>query len=113
MNYRKFYEEQICDVPNEFQVHHIDGDKENNDISNLLMLPQELHAEYHRLKNVVESQKLELKIKGSLENGNRYNFWLINEMDEFVKVYAECGKWADYKSYKLGLLPNINNIGVK
>lgn len=34
-------------VPDGYQVHHIDGDKTNNDISNLQLLSQSEHMRYH------------------------------------------------------------------
>ena len=44
-NYRKFYAEYygIKWDPKKFQVHHIDGDRSNNSIENLVLLPTELH----------------------------------------------------------------------
>lgn len=32
-----------------FEVHHIDRNRENNDIKNLVLIPKKLHAEYHRI----------------------------------------------------------------
>ena len=30
-----------------YEVHHIDEDRSNNDIENLVLLPKELHSKYH------------------------------------------------------------------
>ena len=34
-------------------MHHIDLDRKNNDIENLVAIPKELHQEYHKLINKV------------------------------------------------------------
>lgn len=49
-NYRKFYAEYygIKWDPKKFQVHHIDGDRSNNSIENLVLLPTELHQLFHK-----------------------------------------------------------------
>jgi len=50
MNYRKFYQEHhnLSDEQMEgMDVHHIDGDRNNNDISNLQLLTPEEHAKIH------------------------------------------------------------------
>ena len=39
-------------------VHHIDGNKLNNDISNLQVMTRSEHSRYHRLKEISEGKKL-------------------------------------------------------
>lgn len=52
MNYRKFYKEYYqIEFDNSFHIHHIDGNRENNNINNLLLLPKKLHQQYHFLKS--------------------------------------------------------------
>lgn len=46
VDYRKFYAQYYgIKVPEDFDIHHIDFDRSNNDPSNLLMLPKNLHKE--------------------------------------------------------------------
>ena len=35
-------------VPVGFEIHHIDFNRENNDISNLVALPKKVHRDYHK-----------------------------------------------------------------
>lgn len=49
-NYRAEYERIYGKIPEGFVIHHIDGNRNNNDISNLLMIPKKLHAKYHMMK---------------------------------------------------------------
>lgn len=48
-----------------FDIHHIDGNKSNNDISNLVMFPKSLHASIH------SSVKAELNYDRIVENLNK------------------------------------------
>ena len=47
-NYRDKYKRRFgIDFGPDMAVHHIDFDRSNNDISNLILLPSKLHAKYH------------------------------------------------------------------
>ena len=48
-DYRKLYADYygISWDPAKFEVHHIDGNRQNNDIDNLILLPKELHQRLH------------------------------------------------------------------
>ena len=47
-NYIKIYEEHYgIQIPDEYVIHHMDRDRSNNKISNLLLLPEKLHQQYH------------------------------------------------------------------
>lgn len=54
MDYRKIYEQHYnITLENDMVIHHIDLDRSNNDISNLLMLPRNLHSKYHMCLNAL------------------------------------------------------------
>lgn len=44
--YKKFFEIQF---DNSFDIHHINGNREDNDISNLVLLPKILHRTLHKV----------------------------------------------------------------
>lgn len=48
-DYKKIYAEHygITWDRQKFEVHHIDGNRENNDVRNLLLLPKKLHQRWH------------------------------------------------------------------
>lgn len=108
-NYRKIYENYFnIKIPKNFDVHHIDLDHYNNDISNLVMIPNELHNIYHKLLNIIPN---ELNINKELRPfGNGYNSYLIDSLIKFNNVYEECYKWLCYREYLKGNMPNIFNI---
>lgn len=47
INYRKIYEEHYGPIPKGYHIHHIDGNHENNDISNLAAMPVKEHYDTH------------------------------------------------------------------
>jgi hypothetical protein len=56
MNYRKIWESHYGDIPKDdqgrsFDIHHIDGDRSNNDIGNLIALSIEDHYKIHLAQN--------------------------------------------------------------
>lgn len=58
MNYRKLYAEYYgITIPKDYEVHHIDQNRGNNDIKNLILLPKWLHREIHNCAIYVDSIK--------------------------------------------------------
>lgn len=109
MDYRKYYKKELgVNLTSDFHVHHIDLDKTNNDISNLVALPRVLHGKYHaaimRIKPV--SQYLPLCTKLSYQ-GEQCNSYAIYCMEQFQNVYSECVKWVMFRDYHLGLTANM------
>lgn len=47
MNYRKIYEEAYGKIPTGYDIHHKDGNRNNNDLSNLVALSLEDHLKIH------------------------------------------------------------------
>lgn len=105
--YKKFYEEYYgIEIPSGFDIHHIDGNRENNNIENLLMLPSDLHHRYHLTKQFVQGydaginleccfgykEKMALRFFQSLQE---IAIWVSrkNQMDEELR--AE--KWQTQK----------------
>lgn len=102
--YKRYYG---IDFGSEYAVHHIDGNRENNDISNLVLLPSKLHSKYHFQKTVIEATPLPTRISG---NGLNVQSYYLACLEEFLETIAECNKWYDYKMYLEGRIPNIHCI---
>lgn len=96
MDYRKFYEKEVCIIPKNFIIHHLDFDRKNNNLSNLLMLPKELHNRYHFYKNLLENQ---FEMFAITESDFIYN---VKKYTDLVKkmevVLIECSYWQTYKT---------------
>lgn len=77
--HRFIYESHFGKITNGFEIHHIDRNPKNNDISNLIMLPQQYHVEIHKKmkkykytmnkKEIVDG----LKDFSLIENKNRFS----------------------------------------
>jgi hypothetical protein len=63
-SYRKIYEEHHnIKIPKGMHIHHIDGNRNNNDISNLEMLTPDEHAQRHGyISNFIMAQDKAMKI---------------------------------------------------
>ena len=97
-----------------YEVHHIDSDRSNNDIENLVLLPKELHKKYHIHKyDARHIGKPITKILSITENGSGYNSFCLDKFTEFVDVWSECCKWKDYRNFLLGRISNIHNLEIK
>lgn len=54
MNYRVFYQNQIKqEIPHGFVVHHLDGNRNNNKITNLVAIPEQTHISYHTILQTI------------------------------------------------------------
>lgn len=116
--YKKKYE-MICNIkiPKGYVVHHIDKNRKNNDIKNLVLLPEKLHQRYHILLSKIEHRyEIVTQLLGSLDKGVGINDYIKCEQAkteaEFIEVWYECLMYVDYRDYLLGRLPNIHNIKI-
>ena len=48
INYRKLYEKNISVIPDNWEVHHIDFNHENNQLDNLIAIPSMVHMIIHQ-----------------------------------------------------------------
>ena len=48
MNYRKLYEDNVGIIPNNWEIHHIDFNHNNNKINNLIAVPSMVHMIIHQ-----------------------------------------------------------------
>ena len=98
LKYKRYYG---IDFSDDYVIHHIDFDRSNNDISNLLLLPSELHQRYHFYLTSLcgpywKEGKLTIETKLSPFGLIPYNNDdLLLGLIETVK---ECQKWIEYKN---------------
>lgn len=98
MNYRKFYANHYkITIPEGFDIHHIDEDRNNNDIHNLLLLPSKLHHQYHFYRSIA----MEWNQGGDLYSQDMGSYSL-NSVKSYCKVCKECKEWIALKSYMDG-----------
>ena len=104
--YRKFYFEQVGKVyDSSFAIHHINFDRSDNRIDNLVALPKSLHSRYHLLKRVKDGEKLELDFMGNsfeARESESYGKRIIHDYQSFYDTLMECAKWVDERDRLLG-----------
>lgn len=110
MNYRKIISKHYhVDLTSEYDVHHIDGNRENNCIENLMVLPSTLHKRYHFLKGIVASKQFPVEVYSSFANSEIY---YLEAARRFIETLEQCNQWYDYKLYLDGLMPNIHGLSI-
>lgn len=98
MNYRNLYEKHYkITIPDGFDIHHIDGNSDNNDIRNLLLLPSKLHHQYHFYKSI--AMKWE---PGNDLYSQDMGSYIINSVKEYCNICDECKKWIALKAHMDG-----------
>ena len=105
--HRYIWEKYNGPIPKGFHIHHIDGDKDNNDISNLTVISPHDHEKYHALKRAKEhpEQIKKFQEKGiesakkwhKSEDAHEWHVKHYQEMKEKFNVEhivkcAQCGK---------------------
>ena len=94
-NYREKYKRHYnIDFGRDFVVHHIDENRENNDISNLLLLPRDLHSKYHTYKSQYMMIPYSPKLSYSASMARDLYRMAYNE---FEKVLNEAEEWVNRK----------------
>ena len=82
----------------QFQVHHIDGNHDNNEIDNLILLPRELHAELHTALNsfVFPAKTCEDAVLGYMKTSlNGWSDWFIGEgLMSLIVAIRKCQYWG-------------------
>lgn len=94
MNYKKFYEECTWKrIPRWFHVHHIDHNRDNNDIENLVAIPNDLHWKYHNSCSE-RSQYIDI----SAPNKNLWFFQFQWYFIDWQLIYSS-SLWIVYREY--------------
>lgn len=90
-NYRTKYKRYYgIDFDSSYDVHHIDGNHENNNINNLLLLPKDLHQKYHEL-----TQKLHYVGDLSKLTISKASVWLTADLlIELCEVLINSRYWV-------------------
>jgi hypothetical protein len=92
---RKYKDYYNIDFDEEYVIHHIDFDKTNDDIENLLLLPRDLHLRYH---SIVANLEMSSNHSCSLLIGE-IGSYEVEAFKRYAEVLAEIYKWQKWKQY--------------
>ena len=87
----------------DLEIHHIDRNRQNNNISNLILLPGYLHNELHNCLNEAKIINEPVEVKDLIETmmGCMFNFGKSYYQEIFLRllyVLSECKRWGFLKS---------------
>lgn len=107
MDYRKFYEEKTKRrLPKNWEIHHINFNREDNSIENLLALPQKIHAAFHRVYYTEINFLVNVPdLRATFQNIN-VGFYRM-QLASLHKISLELDRIFIYTQYKEFLLGNL------
>jgi len=106
MNYRKYYEEYFnVKLPKDFDVHHIDSDRSNNHIENLVAIPKALHTRYHQSVNQFHFNISESDLLITFNNCNVAIQYYLSVMENINNSLIECFDYIVYRDILLNKKP--------
>lgn len=111
-NYRDKYKAFFgIDFNRNLEVHHIDFNRENNSIDNLVAIPRIIHNEYHRIMTYlsypfpfvgenVPNGFVDLRISSPVV------MFYLTELEALLPILTSCWKWIAWKrdGYAMSLL---------
>ena len=101
-NYRRYYANYFnIVIPQDYVIHHIDHNRDNNNIENLILLPKDLHQQLHnccRPDNMVDCNDIFqfLKCDNHLLDSVRSSY-----LEIVSSVYKELQYWAACKELEM------------
>ena len=112
-DYRQIYKDHYrVEFSRDYDIHHIDLNRENNEIDNLLLLPKKLHHQYHFALDYLTAMAKEedypehlCMFSGKIEESGRISY-KIGALKRFASALEECSAWYDFKLYLEGLMPD-------
>lgn len=97
-NYREKYKQHYgIDFGREYAIHHIDGDRKNNDISNLLLLPSRLHSSYHAYRAMFTACAQDGICFDLTYSGSCVRSLQFSTLEQLREVLKEIQKWIELK----------------
>lgn len=117
VDYRRFYNEFYDDYymkcfdinlwDSEISIHHMDYNRENNDLSNLVALPRSLHLKYHAAKR--ELDKYNIVIPDRLTEKS-YLYRGLDVAMRYIPLWEECQVWVEMKEWSAWYCNNESKI---
>nr|DAH58037.1 MAG TPA: HNH endonuclease [Caudoviricetes sp.] len=102
-NYREYYKKYFgIDFGNEFEIHHIDGNRDNNNIDNLILIPDKTHSDFHQTSRFFSEFT---KISPDLAGINQINVYCADELERYVCSVSEIKRYFEFKKSNYEVRP--------
>lgn len=99
MNYRKIYEQYKGPIPKGFDIHHSDGNRNNNDISNLICVSIQEHYEIHKnqgdwgaCRKILKRMSMTDQERSKLSSECAKQFWANLSDEERISISKNISK---------------------
>lgn len=106
-NYRKYYIDSIgVNLDKSYEVHHIDRNRENNSLINLVAIPKEFHKKIHKVLN-----KYDWAINWLDEMGYFYNkeeIEILIAIKDYINIKTELWPYIERRNQLLMDNKNFN-----
>lgn len=103
-NYIKIYKQHLninWDAK-KYQIHHIDGNRKNNDILNLVLLPKTLHQKLHSTKS-----KITVEVYENVLNLENFSFmFCFDDIVDYLDIKRDV--WSYIQLRNMFLFSNID-----
>ena len=115
MHYRKIYENHLKQkIPKGFEVHHIDLNHYNDDITNLVAIPKKLHTEFHKYINSIENRRVinDFHFRDLYKVGGNCDLdWdlITSDLIHLLPIMKEISKYIIAKQSRLLSIEMCNN----
>lgn len=97
-NYREKYKRHYgIEFGREYAVHHIDGDRSNDDIANLILLPLALHSKYHHYTTMMQIYAQDGFCFDLTYSGMSVRSLRFAQLDDLRVLFRELQPWIEYK----------------
>lgn len=100
MDYRRYYKQRYgIEFGSDYEIHHIDMNRSNNDIKNLILLPKELHHKIHKTMMeypLMGTDSFTMFTFTSCSNQLICSFF-ADALRAAAEIYKECQYWASCK----------------
>lgn len=94
-NYREYYKKYFnIELDSKFEVHHIDGNRDNNKINNLLLLPSQTHFNFHQTSRFFSTFK---EVSPDLIRLQKSSTYDIEQLEIYISAICEIKRFFDYK----------------
>tara|TARA_R100001440_G_C2447793_1_gene107548 strand:- start:93 stop:509 length:417 start_codon:yes stop_codon:yes gene_type:complete len=119
LSYTKLYENHHnIKIPKGFEIHHIDANRNNNNIDNLIMLPKEFHRALHNWVGLIPRDHIEKLLDWYKKQNRKFTpkalgYYLCakfkrNNTDK--KLEIACKKYLKERKYGQAVSLKINDV---
>ena len=84
-DYIKYFKKKtgFCWDSKKYEIHHLDMDRENNDISNLILIPKNIHKRFHALQSKLLTHQFDIFAPNRLDI---FSFLSSEEIIEYFNI---------------------------